>query len=206
MLACMSEEEVPEDRDWSEGSQIYQKLNHPSSSFIVNLSGGICLEKRYGEVFLKRKGVPAILPFEVDLAVPGRTLVRELGSEVIIEEIPWGEQKVEFSEFPNTAFLNYEHLLLPLRLRNFRPGDRFQPLGVRGTQKLKAFLIDHKIPRFERTRVSLLTSGENIVWVVGYRIDERFKVTKETRRVLKVTLIPTGSIREHAGEVSRSRL
>ena len=206
MLARISQAEALEDRDYSEVSQICQRLNRPSSSFIVELSGGVRLEKRYGRVFLKTEAFPAVPPFEVDLAVPGRTLVRELGSEVIIEEIPWGEQKVEFSEFPNTAFLNYEHLLLPLRLRNFRPGDRFQPLGVRGTQKLKAFLIDHKIPRFERTRVSLLTSGEDIVWVIGYRIDERFKVTKETRRVLKVTLIPTGAIREHAGAVSRSRL
>jgi tRNA(Ile)-lysidine synthase len=172
----------------------------------VNLSGGVCLEKRYGEVFLKRGGVPAIPPFEVALGVPGSTAVRELVSEVIIEEISRGEQKIEFSEFPNTAFLDYERLLLPLRLRNFRPGDRFQPLGVKGTQKLKAFLIDHKIPKFERARIPLLISGEDIVWVVGYRVDERFKVTKETRRVLKVTLVPTGGAREQVGEVSRSRL
>jgi tRNA(Ile)-lysidine synthase len=206
MLVRISEEEAPEDRDGSEVSQIDQRLNHPSSSFIVNLSGGVCLEKRYGEVFLKRGGVPAVPPFEVDLGVPGRTVVRELESEVIIEEISRGDQKIEFSGFPHTAFLDYERLILPLRLRNFRPGDRFQPLGVKGTQKLKAFLIDHKIPKFERARISLLISGEDIVWVVGYRVDERFKVTKETRRVLKVTLVPTGGAREQVDVVSRSRL
>jgi tRNA(Ile)-lysidine synthase len=204
MLGRMSEEEVPEDRDGSEVSQIYQKLNHSASSFILNLSGGVCLEKRYGEVLLKRGGVPAIPPFEVTLGVPGRTVVRELGSEAIIEEIPCGKQEIEFSESPNTAFLDYERLLLPLRLRNFRPGDRFQPLGVKGTQKLKDFLIDHKIPKFERARVPLLVSGEDIVWVMGYRLDERFKVTKETRRVLKVTLVSTRAVQEQPEEVNRS--
>ena len=206
MLANVNHDEAPEDRDWSEVNQIYHNLNRPSSSFFLNLSGGVCLEKRYGEVFLKKGTVPTVPPFEVDLGVPGRTLVKELGSEIIVEDIPWGEQKIEFSASPNTAFLDHESLLLPLRLRNFRPGDRFQPLGVKGTQKLKAFFIDHKIPKFDRARVPLLVSGENIVWMVGYRIDERFKVTKETRRVLKVTLLPTGAIREQAGEASRSRL
>jgi tRNA(Ile)-lysidine synthase len=190
MLARISQAEALEDRDDSEVSQICQKLNRPSSSFIVNLSGGVRLEKRYGRVFLKTEAFPAIPPFEVDLTMPGRTLVRELGSEVVIEEIPWGDQRIEFSEFRNTALLDRERLLLPLRVRNFRPGDRFQPLGVKGTQKVKAFFIDHKIPKFERARVPLLISGENIAWVVGYRIDERFKVTKNTRKVLKITLTP----------------
>ena len=108
--------------------------------------------------------------------------------------------------FPIPLFSINGSLLLPLRLRNFRPGDRFQPLGVKGTQKLKAFFIDHKIPKFERARVPLLISEENIVWVIGYRIDERFKVTKETRRVLKVTFISTGVIRGQAEEVNRSSL
>jgi tRNA(Ile)-lysidine synthase len=190
MLARISQAEALEDRDDSEVSQICQRLNRPSSSFIVNLSGGVRLEKRYGRVFLKTEAFPAIPPFEVDLTMPGRTLVRELGSEVVIEEIPWGDQRIEFSESRNTALLDHERLLLPLSVRNFRPGDRFQPLGVRGTQKVKAFLIDHKIPKFERARIPLLLSGENIAWVVGYRIDERFKVTKDTRKVLKITLTP----------------
>jgi tRNA(Ile)-lysidine synthase len=80
-----------------------------------------------------------------------------------------------------------------LKIRNFRPGDRFQPLGVRGTQKLKEFFIDHKIPRFERPRIPLLISGEMIAWVMGYRIDERVKITEHTQRVLRVEFTEKGS-------------
>ncbi len=74
-------------------------------------------------------------------------------------------------------------------MRNFRPGDRFRPLGVSGTQKLKDFFIDHKIPRFERPSVPLLISEERIAWVVGYRIDGRVRITEKTKKVLKVTVV-----------------
>ena len=79
MLVGVNHDEALEDRDGSEVSQVYQRLNRPSSSFFVNLSGGVCLEKRYGQVFLKKGTVPAVPSFEVDLGVPGRTLVKELG-------------------------------------------------------------------------------------------------------------------------------
>jgi tRNA(Ile)-lysidine synthase len=61
-------------------------------------------------------------------------------------------------------------------------------LGAKGTQKVKEFFIDHKIPRFERPKIPLLISGERIAWIVGYRIDERVKVSERTKRVLKVTV------------------
>jgi tRNA(Ile)-lysidine synthase len=63
------------------------------------------------------------------------------------------------------------------------------PLGAGGSQKLKEFFIDHKIPRFERPKIPLLLSGEKITWVAGYRIDERFKVTDRTEKVLKVMIM-----------------
>jgi len=85
--------------------------------------------------------------------------------------------------------MDYETLRFPLKMRNFRPGDRFSPLGVRGTQKLKDFFINHKVPKFERSSVPLLISEEGIAWVVGYRIDERVKITEKTIRVLKVKVV-----------------
>jgi tRNA(Ile)-lysidine synthase len=74
-------------------------------------------------------------------------------------------------------------------MRSFRPGDRFHPLGSKGTQKLKEFFIDHKIAKIDRPQIPLLISGETIVWVVGYRINEGFKVTPKTQKVLKVEVL-----------------
>ena len=75
-------------------------------------------------------------------------------------------------------------------MRNRRPGDRFQPLGMSQPKKLNRFMIDVKIPRRWRERVPIVCSPEQIVWVVGYRIDDRVKVTEETRQVLRLRFTP----------------
>jgi tRNA(Ile)-lysidine synthase len=62
-------------------------------------------------------------------------------------------------------------------------------MGMMGTQKLKKFFIDHKIPTFERLKIPLLISGEMIVWIVGYRIGEGVKVTEETEKVLRIEVV-----------------
>jgi tRNA(Ile)-lysidine synthase len=173
---------------WEVGP-IYKNLRQPSRSFLRELPHGIFIEKRYDIVSLGKGRVKAVPPFEVELISPGRTLVEEIGREVVIEEttsrdICFGS----LSEPHNIALLDYQNLQFPLRMRNFRPGDRFQPMGVKGTQKLKEFFIDHKIPRFERSKIPLLISGEMIAWIAGYRINERVKVTEKTEKVLRIEL------------------
>jgi tRNA(Ile)-lysidine synthase len=126
----------------------------------------------------------------VELLVPGRTYIGEIEKEVAIEEAERkNNEGILFS--PNITFFDYQRLQFPLRMRNFRPGDRFYPLGAKGSQKLKEFFIDRKIPKFERPRIPLLISGEIIAWIVGYRIDERVKITSETKRMLKIEVNPS---------------
>ncbi|OGP56644.1 MAG: tRNA lysidine(34) synthetase TilS [Deltaproteobacteria bacterium RBG_13_52_11b] len=182
-------ERVAEEGDRPDIDSIYDTLTHPPSSFSLDLPYGFFLEKRYDRVSLGRgKRSPTPL-FEVDLVVPGHTFIREIGKEVVSEEIRRSDLEGTFEMPPETALLDYDRLCYPLKMRNFRPGDRFQPLGVQGTQKVKEFFIDHKIPRFERTNIPFLVSGEGIVWVVGYRIDERFKITERTQRILKMQVV-----------------
>ncbi|HEY8400043.1 MAG TPA: tRNA lysidine(34) synthetase TilS [Cytophagaceae bacterium] len=81
------------------------------------------------------------------------------------------------------AALDKDKLEFPLTLRKWREGDFFYPLGMRQKKKLSDFLIDKKIPVSLKERVFVLTSGENIVWIVGERIDDRYKITRETRNI-----------------------
>jgi tRNA(Ile)-lysidine synthase len=74
-------------------------------------------------------------------------------------------------------------------VRNVRPGDRFRPLGLGGEKKLKDFFIDEKIPRSLRRRIAILEVDGRVAWVVGYRIDDRFKISGQTGRVLKIEAI-----------------
>jgi len=186
MLRSRGSEEIREEGDESEISRVHRMLTHPSSSFLVELSGGFYLEKRYDRVSLGRGRVKPVPPFEVELRVPGRTPIEEIGKEAVVEEITWDDSLEGLRESPDTAVIAYERVQWPLKVRNFRPGDRFRPLGAQGTQKLKQFFIDHKIPKFERPKVPILTAGEAIAWVVGYRIDERFQITQNIQRAIRI--------------------
>ena len=86
-----------------------------------------------------------------------------------------------------SAALDADRLTVPLRVRPWAPGDRFMPLGMEGTQKLHDFFINRKIPRRRRSGVPLVVSGCQVVWVVGHRIDERFRIDDGTERAVKMT-------------------
>ena len=94
---------------------------------------------------------------------------------------------------PNEAFIDIDKLVYPLLLRGWVPGDRFSPIGLQGSQKIKSFLTNQKIPSSARKNVSVLVSQGHIAWVVGLRIDERFKVSPETTRILNVSWHATAS-------------
>jgi tRNA(Ile)-lysidine synthase len=85
------------------------------------------------------------------------------------------------------ALLDADLVNGPLVVRSRRSGDRFHPQGAPGSRRLKQFLIDRKVPVDERGEVPLVLTGERIAWVVGHRIDDRFKITPATRRVLVLT-------------------
>lgn len=181
----LADEMTTEDGREAGVHKVHQKLHQASPSFRVELPHGFRVEKQYDVVRFGKKEVKPSLPFEVDLVSPGRTLVEEIGKQVVIEETD-RDRAGDASGPPDTALMDYESLRFPLKMRNFRPGDRFCPLGVKGSQKLKDFFIDHKVPRFERPRIPLVLSEERIVWIVGYRIDERVKITEKTKKVLKI--------------------
>jgi tRNA(Ile)-lysidine synthase len=87
-----------------------------------------------------------------------------------------------------TAMLNSNALRFPLTWRKWRPGDSFFPLGMTNRKKISDFLIDRKVSMIDKETVTVLESAGEIVWVVGYRIDDRFKVKPTTKQVLLITL------------------
>ncbi len=87
---------------------------------------------------------------------------------------------------PATACFDLDALVFPLAIRSPRPGDRFRPLGMKGSQKLKDFFINQKILRDERVRCPLLVSDGKILWIAGYRTSEFAKVSEASQKLLKV--------------------
>ncbi len=96
-------------------------------------------------------------------------------------------EEVSFDMNKKVAVLDYNKLQFPMRIRRWQGGDFFRPLGMQGKKKLSDFMIDEKIPVNLKTDVLVLLSGDSIAWVVDCRIDDRFKVTDSTKRVLKIT-------------------
>ena len=89
---------------------------------------------------------------------------------------------------PNVACLDCDELEFPLLIRKWRQGDYIQPLGMTGYKKVSDFFIDEKLPLHEKENTWFLCSGKKIVWIIGRRIDNRFKITRKTKTVLKIEL------------------
>ena len=109
-----------------------------------------------------------------------------LGSTFTWSTLPVTEYAKITKDNPNSVLMDYQQLHFPLRLRTFRPGDRFQPLGMPGTKKLQDFFIDEKIPRSRRPFIPLLLNREEIIWIAGHRLAESVKVTPQTRFLFKL--------------------
>jgi tRNA(Ile)-lysidine synthase len=99
-----------------------------------------------------------------------------------------GAETFKIIKNSNVACLDMEKLEFPLLIRKWKTGDYFQPLGMSGFKKISDFLIDEKIPVHKKENTWLLCSGQKVVWVMGHRIDNRFKITEETRQVLKIEI------------------
>jgi tRNA(Ile)-lysidine synthase len=117
--------------------------------------------------------------------VPGEVSLTGFGLRLRASVVPRDEAAIDLkSGGPERAYLDADLLPGPLLIRPRRPGDRFVPLGAPGSRKVKSFLIDRKVPVDERGRIPLVLSGDRIAWVVSHAIDDRFKVTDRTRRIL----------------------
>jgi tRNA(Ile)-lysidine synthase len=84
----------------------------------------------------------------------------------------------------NTACLDSEKLTFPVIIRKWLPGDFFYPLGMKRKKKLSDYFIDSKFSRFDKEKALILESNGKIAWIVGERIDDRFKVTEFTKKIL----------------------
>lgn len=89
---------------------------------------------------------------------------------------------------PGVACLDAARLEFPLSIRRWKSGEYFQPLGMEGFKKLSDFFIDEKLSLPEKENTWIVYSGDKIVWIVGRRLDNRFKVTPSTRKVLMISV------------------
>lgn len=157
----------------------------------LDLTDGIRIERIYQQLIIKKSDFSfAKERFEYLVNVPGETRIKQWVIKTQIKEwgLKFGVWDPAVKGNNTTACLDYNKLSLPLMIRNRMQGDRFQPYGLIGTKKIKDFFIDLKIPLSQRDVIPLIVDKEKIVWVVGYRIDDRVKITDNTKNIVKIKI------------------
>lgn len=153
----------------------------------VFLPHGIKAKRVYGDLmFTKEEPVrPIGETFEIRL---GRNVIPPLG---IALDVSISDSRPDaFSAGRGTSYFDGDRASR-LSLRTFREGDRFVPLGMDREVKVKDYFVSRKIPREKRRRIPILLAGRDIIWVIGERMDDRYKLLESTRRILKVTVEPS---------------
>ena len=121
-----------------------------------------------------------------DVDIPGQIRLDEQKRGLALDLVDRAEVRFGKTE---TAYMDYDRIQPPLKMRAWLPGDRIQPLGMSGMKKVKKWFIDRKIPLEARKNMPLLVDGASVIWVAGQLISERVKITDQTARVLKIEMI-----------------
>jgi len=174
---------------------LYELLSPFGFSDFIALNGLIESQsgkKIFSETHLLLKDRNVLILKELSAIEKQESFLIPKGKEAI--EIPISLRFAEVSELKkgdeNQVFIDSEKLEYPLILRKWENGDVFQPFGMKGKKKLSKFFKDEKLSLIAKENVWLLCSGQNIIWIVGMRQDENFKVTGQTKNILKIAFKP----------------
>ncbi len=152
----------------------------------MRMPNGLIMEREYEKFVIRFQA--AAEGFSYTLAVPGSTAIPELGmvaETVVFDSLP---ARTGVQNYRWQALFDYDKIGL-LTLRNRRQGDWFCPAGMGGkSKKLQDYFVDEKMPRHQRDTVPILLSGDDILWIVGHRTDNRFLPGDATKRVLVVQM------------------
>jgi len=121
---------------------------------------------------------------EYELNKSGLSIEEELKLECRIFERP---SDFKFSRDSQVACFDADKLSFPLRLRKWQEGDVFHPIGMKGRKKISDYFIDNKFSLTDKENAWLLVSGDDIIWLIGHRMDDRYKITKATHSIYQVS-------------------
>jgi len=165
---------------------IEQAINLRRSGSITFLDSSIVVSNHAGKLILCRPPRPIK---RIRLKNNGKNEIS--GSDLILQMETledFSSEMIFSNDDENIAYLD-SGKISELSVRSFKEGDKFQPLGMKGSKKLSDYLNDKNVPLIFKKSIPIVFSGNEIAWVAGHGISENFKVTDKTRRVLKIQLI-----------------
>ena len=151
----------------------------------INLPNGVKAVLEYEILVLKQNNKQSVPNFEYKCSIDQSIELKECEaylSTKLLEPSELGSQ--ESGRYKK--HFDFNKVKEGITIRNRRNGDIFTPLGMEGKKKLKDFFIDEKIPRDRRDKIPLVCDGEEIMWIVGYRISNKYKIDKNTQKILEI--------------------
>ena len=163
-----------------------QQIEEIKKLFTANNSSYIQSSTHY---IIKNRNWLIIAPNETEEAE--HILIEEENSRIrfqkgFLEIKKFQNENYELQTAKNIAQLDAGNIEFPLLLRKWKQGDYFYPLGMQKKKKLNRFFIDQKLSSTEKEKVWVLESNKKILWIIGYRIDDRFKISAKTKDVLRI--------------------
>ncbi len=160
------------------GSQKGRRVTITEHLDVLLDHAGLVIEKRQPKATIS-----------LNVSIGREVYLPELGVRFQMKRSPKPEKSDLSQKDSNQEWVDFNSLAgKRLKIRTWRPGDKFIPLGMKGFKKISDFLTDEKIPLHRRDRVLILTADGQIVWVVGFRLDDRFKITGKTRETVHLKI------------------
>lgn len=187
--------------NFAHNDEVLKLTEYQSGEKEIHLPDNLRAKKIYNQLIIYKKKIfkdhqeETSAPWEYNLSVLGQTEIKPLGIEVKVKILDstgvktsqYSNRKKSDSEF--VEFIDYNKAKYPLKLRNRRVGDKFYPLKMAGVKKVKEFFIDNKVPKSHRDLIPLLVDSEGkIIWIVGMRLDDRVKITSNTKKILYIKI------------------
>ena len=176
-----------------EMKHIYEIVNlaNKNTGKKLNLTNKIICENLYGDIiFIKEDTNKEKICDEYEIRIDKD----EINNKIIFDnyainfEIVENKNKVEFPKNNLIKLFDYDNIEKEIVIRYRKDGDKIVPLGMNGSKKLKDIFIDLKIPRENRNNIPILCFDDKISWIVGYKTSQLFRVTKDTKKILKITI------------------
>jgi tRNA(Ile)-lysidine synthase len=149
----------------------------------INLANGLNAVKEKDGILIKKETIESYFPL-TRVFVGKENHIN--GFKLLI--LPEEDKSIKFSINGSNEFISADGIYGPLFVRKWEEGDRFIPLGMKGYKKISDFLTDKNLTSSEKKKQLVLINKNRIVWVIGLRIDERFKITKTTKTILHVCI------------------
>ncbi len=150
----------------------------------IDISKGLRARVSYSDfiIELRNNTNPKLEAKKIEI---GENVLEEFAIIISLELISADE--IDFNN-ADIKYIDYDKVSGELWIRRRKSGDKFSPLGLGGSKKLKDYMIDKKIPQDKRNSIPILCDNSGIIWVIGYGLSDKYKITKETKQTLRIKL------------------